>query len=48
MREWRIPRETFGNIDDFGAICALFCSQQANYIVGQNLVVDGGVTNAIF
>jgi 3-oxoacyl-[acyl-carrier protein] reductase len=48
INEWRIPAEKFGNIDDFGAICALFCSQQANYIVGQNLVVDGGVTNSTF
>ena len=46
--EWRIPADRFGNIDDFGAICALFCSAQANYIVGKNLVVDGGVTNSTF
>ncbi|MEH6588652.1 MAG: SDR family oxidoreductase [Halioglobus sp.] len=46
--EWKIPANRFGDIDDFGAICALFCSQQANYIVGQNLVVDGGVTNSTF
>lgn len=48
IKEWRIPAEKFGNIDDFGAICALFCSAQASYIVGQNLVVDGGATNATF
>jgi 3-oxoacyl-[acyl-carrier protein] reductase len=46
--EWKIPANRFGDIDDFGAICALFCSQQANYIIGQNLVVDGGVTNSTF
>ena len=46
--EWRIPADRFGDIDDFGAVCALFCSAQANYIVGQNLVVDGGVTNSTF
>jgi 3-oxoacyl-[acyl-carrier protein] reductase len=46
--EWRIPADRFGNIDEFGAICALFCSAQASYIVGQSLVVDGGVTNATF
>jgi len=48
VKEWRIPTERFGNIDDFGAICALICSQQANYIIGQNLVVDGGATNSTF
>ena len=47
-REWRIPTERFGDIDDFGAICALLCSRQANYIVGQSIVVDGGATNSTF
>lgn len=48
IRDWRIPAEKFGDIDDFGAICAMFCSQQATYMIGQNLVVDGGVTNSTF
>jgi 3-oxoacyl-[acyl-carrier protein] reductase len=48
INEYRIPADRFGDIDDFGAICALFCSRQANYIIGQNLVVDGGVTNSTF
>jgi 3-oxoacyl-[acyl-carrier protein] reductase len=46
--EWRIPANRFGTIEEFGAICALFCSSQASYITGQSLVVDGGVTNATF
>jgi 3-oxoacyl-[acyl-carrier protein] reductase len=46
--DWRIPANKFGDIDEFGAICALFCSKQASYIVGQSLVIDGGVTNATF
>lgn len=46
--EWRIPADRFGTIEEFGAICALFCSNQASYIVGQSLVVDGGVTNSTF
>lgn len=48
INEWRIPADRFGNIDEFGAICALFCSQYAGYIVGQNLVIDGGATTATF
>ena len=48
IEEWKIPAERFGDIDDFGAICAMFCSAQANYIIGQNLVIDCGVTNATF
>ncbi|MDG2306118.1 MAG: SDR family oxidoreductase [Candidatus Binatia bacterium] len=43
-----IPAGRFGDADDFGAICALFCSKYASYIVGQSLVVDGGITTAIF
>jgi len=43
-----IPAGRFGDPDDFGAICALFCSRYANYIVGQSLVVDGGITTSIF
>ena len=43
-----IPAGRFGDPDDFGAICALLCSDFAGYIVGQSLVVDGGITTAIF
>ena len=43
-----IPAGRFGDPDDFGAICALFCSRYASYVVGQSLVVDGGITTAIF
>ncbi|NND68527.1 MAG: SDR family oxidoreductase [Halioglobus sp.] len=46
--DWHIPADRFGNIDEFGAICALFCSAHAGYIVGQSLVIDGGVTNSTF
>ena len=28
--------------EEFGAICAFLCSQHAGYIVGQNILVDGG------
>ncbi len=48
IEDWRIPADRFGDIDEFGAICALFCSAQAGYIVGQSLVVDGGVSNSTF
>lgn len=35
-----------GTAEDFGAACAFLCSQQAGYIVGQNILVDGGEVNA--
>ena len=47
-REWRIPAGGFGDADDFGAFCALLCSQQARYVIGQSLVIDGGIGNTTF
>ncbi len=41
-----IPAGRYGTIDEFGAACAFLCSQQAGYIVGQNILLDGGATNA--
>lgn len=48
VKNWRIPVGDFGSSEDFGAFSALFCSQQARYLVGQSLVIDGGVTNSTF
>ena len=36
------PAERFGTAEEFGAACAFLCSAHAGYIVGQNLVLDGG------
>ena len=47
-RDWRIAAERFGDCDDVGDFVAMFCSQQANYITGQSLVIDGGATTSIF
>ncbi|SMH56016.1 SDR family oxidoreductase [Maritimibacter sp. HL-12] len=35
-----------GTPEEFGAACAFLCSQQAAFIVGQNVLVDGGEVNA--
>ncbi|MFA5494766.1 MAG: SDR family oxidoreductase [Porticoccaceae bacterium] len=43
----RIPAGRFGNADDFGAFVALFCSEFANYVTGQSLVIDGGVATSL-
>jgi 3-oxoacyl-[acyl-carrier protein] reductase len=45
---WRIPAGRFGEPDDFGAFCAMFCSAYANFTVGQSLVIDGGLINGLF
>jgi len=36
------PAGRFGNIEEFGATCAFLCSVHAGYIVGQNVLIDGG------
>ncbi len=37
-----IPAGRYGTPDEFGAACAFLCSQHAGFIVGQNLLLDGG------
>jgi 3-oxoacyl-[acyl-carrier protein] reductase len=36
------PAGRFGTSDEFGAACAFLCSVHAGFIVGQNLLIDGG------
>jgi 3-oxoacyl-[acyl-carrier protein] reductase len=43
-----IPAKRFGNPTEFGQACAFLCSAHAGYIVGQNLLIDGGVFNGAF
>ncbi|MFC3628809.1 SDR family oxidoreductase [Paracoccus angustae] len=45
QRQATIPTGTYGDPGDFGAACAFLCSQQARFIVGQNLLLDGGALN---
>ncbi|MFD2738618.1 SDR family oxidoreductase [Sulfitobacter aestuarii] len=40
-----IPAGRYGTRSEFGAACAFLCSQYAGFIVGQNLLIDGGATN---
>lgn len=37
-----IPAKRLGHPDEFGACAAFLCSQQASYITGSTLTVDGG------
>jgi len=41
-----IPAGRYGTAEEFGAACAFLCSQHAGYIVGQNILLDGGDVNA--
>ena len=40
-----IPAGRYGTKEEFGAACAFLCSQHAGFIVGQNILLDGGATN---
>jgi 3-oxoacyl-[acyl-carrier protein] reductase len=46
QREATIPARRYGTAEEFGAMCAFLCSQHAGFIVGQNIVLDGGAINA--
>ncbi|UWQ06863.1 SDR family oxidoreductase [Aliiroseovarius crassostreae] len=41
-----IPANRYGTVEEFGATCAFLCSQHAGFIVGQNVLLDGGGVNA--
>lgn len=45
-REAAIPARAYGRAGDFGATCAFLCSQHARFIIGQNVMLDGGASNA--
>lgn len=47
-RRQTIPARRFGQPEEFGAICAFLCSQQAGYINGQNVLADGGAYPGTF
>ncbi len=44
-RSATIPAGRYGTRAEFGAACAFLCSQHAGFIVGQNILLDGGATN---
>lgn len=46
QRAATIPAGRYGTRAEFGATCAFLCSQHAGFIVGQNILLDGGSTNA--
>ena len=41
-----IPSGRYGTAEEFGNTCAFLCSQHAGFIVGQNILLDGGNVNA--
>jgi 3-oxoacyl-[acyl-carrier protein] reductase len=47
-RRKTIPAQRFGTAQEFGETCAFLCSQQASYITGQNILIDGGAYPGAF
>jgi 3-oxoacyl-[acyl-carrier protein] reductase len=43
-----VPAGRFGSAAEFGEFCAFVCSAQAGYLVGQNLLLDGGAYPGTF
>ncbi len=48
IEAYRIPTGRFGDPADIGAFCAMLCSRYASCMIGQSLVIDGGVGNTTF
>ena len=47
-RKMLAPAQRFGQPDEFGQTCAFLCSQQAGFITGQNILIDGGAYPGTF
>ncbi len=45
QRVANIPAGRYGTPEEFGAACAFLCSNKAGFIVGQNILLDGGAVN---
>ena len=46
LRKDTIPIGRYGTIEEFGNTCAFLCSQHSGFIVGQNILLDGGAVNS--
>ena len=45
-RQLTIPARRYGTTSEFGATCAFMCSRHAGFMVGQNVLLDGGAFNS--
>jgi len=43
-----VPAGRFGSAEEFGDMCAFLCGAQAGYVVGQNVLIDGGAYPGTF
>ncbi|MCG7492889.1 SDR family oxidoreductase [Thalassobius sp. Cn5-15] len=47
QRTATIPAARYGTALEFGQTCAFMCSQHAGFMVGQNVLLDGGASNQV-
>lgn len=47
QRAATIPAGRYGTAAEFGQTCAFMCSQHAGFMVGQNVLLDGGASNQV-
>ncbi|MBT9382508.1 SDR family oxidoreductase [Pseudooceanicola sp. CBS1P-1] len=43
-----IPARSYGTAEGFGKTCAFMCSEHAAFMIGQNVLLDGGAFNSTF
>ena len=43
-----VPARRLGTAEEFGRVCAFFCSVHAGYVTGRNIPIDGGVYPSAF
>ena len=43
-----VPAARFGQVQEFGAVCAFYCSAHTGYMTGQNILLDGGMYAGTF
>ncbi len=44
MTELAVPLGRAGSVEDIASSVAFLCSEEATYITGQDIVLDGGIT----
>ena len=46
--EKQLSAGRMGTVEEFASIVCFLCSEQASYISGQNISVDGGNSSSLF
>ncbi|WP_152040136.1 SDR family oxidoreductase [Salinigranum salinum] len=42
-----VPLERMGDPDEFGSVVAFLCSERANYVTGESLLIEGGSSRSV-